>query len=149
MGNAKLHERSDEVEKVELGVEFAPEFDEHGRIPCIVVDHESGDILMFAWMNREALRQTLETGLATYFSRSRNRIWVKGEESGRRQHVEEVWVDCDQDVIQLRVRMEQEGACHQGYRSCFYRKVTSVGEGRLEFQEEGPLFDPKSVYQKK
>lgn len=145
MSRVTLHERGS-TEEVELGRKFAPAFDRNGLIPCLAVDDQSGEILMMAWMNRSALEQTLETGMATYYSRSRNRIWVKGESSGRRQLVQEVWVDCDQDVIQLRVRMEKEGACHQGYRSCFYRKISSVERGELEFQEEERLFDPDSVY---
>lgn len=145
MSRVTLHERGD-ADAVELGSDFSPAFDKNGHIPCIAVDEQSGEILMMAWMNRQALEQTLETGLATYYSRSREEIWVKGESSGRRQIVQEIWVDCDQDVLQIRVRMEQEGACHQGYRSCFYRKIASTEQGRLEFQEEGPLFDPKEVY---
>ncbi|MEX0593848.1 MAG: phosphoribosyl-AMP cyclohydrolase [Balneolaceae bacterium] len=145
MSQVTLHERGD-TEEVELGRKFEPAFDRNGLIPCLAVDHQSGEILMMAWMNRPALEQTLETGLATYYSRSRDRIWVKGESSGRQQIVQEIWVDCDQDVLQLRVRMEKEGACHQGYRSCFYRKIASIEKGELEFQKEEPLFDPKKVY---
>jgi len=98
-------------------------FDQEGLIPAIAQDAESGEVLMLAYMNAEALRRTLESGLATYWSRSRGELWVKGETSGHFQKVKEVRVDCDGDAILLRV--EQIGAaCHTGYRSCFYRRVT-------------------------
>jgi phosphoribosyl-AMP cyclohydrolase len=132
--------------QIELGHDFAPKFDERGLIPCITVDHTSGEVLMFAWMNRAALEATVESGRATYYSRSRDKIWVKGESSGRFQFVEKVLVDCDQDVIQIRVTMAKEGACHNGFRSCFYRSVDDQNTNSLVYEIEKRSFDPKKVY---
>ena len=143
---SKFHNRNT-VEQIEKGTQFAPEFNKDGLIPCITVDAGSGEVLMFAWMNREALSKTLETGKAVYYSRSRKSIWVKGESSGRVQEVEKILVDCDQDVIQLKVRVKKEGACHRGYRSCFYRKVKDHKTGELEFEIKKPSFDPDKVYE--
>lgn len=133
-------------EQIELGRDFAPLFDEEGLIPCITVDFDSGDVLMFAWMNEEAIKETFSTQIATYYSRSRKELWVKGEQSGRRQHVKQVLVDCDQDVLQLKVTMEKEGACHRGFRSCFYREASLNEAGRLNFVEKSPVFDPDEIY---
>lgn len=127
---------------------FTPKFDAAGLIPAIVQDASSGEVLMFAWMNKEALDKTLETRVAHYYSRSRGKLWRKGETSGHTQAVEAVRVDCDQDVILLRVR--QEGAaCHTGYRSCFYREIGDAGPGgnaSLRVIEAGRVFDPAVVY---
>jgi len=102
-------------------------FNEQGLIPAIVQDHENGQVLMMAWMNRESLERTIETGLCTYWSRSRQEFWVKGETSGHLQHVKGISVDCDQDA--LLIQIEQVGAaCHEGYRSCFFRDMK---EGEL------------------
>ncbi len=133
-------------DQIELGSELIPAFDNRGLIPCIVVDNESSDVLMFAWMNEEALQQTLQTRKAVFYSRSRKTIWVKGETSGRILHVKKVLVDCDQDVIQIKVKVEGEGVCHRGYRTCFYRAVADDNTGKLEFIENEPVFDPKKVY---
>lgn len=133
--------------QIELGNDFAPKFDENGLIPCITVDATSGEVLMFAWMSREALKMTIETKKATYFSRSRKKIWVKGESSGREQIVKEIRVDCDQDVIQLKVEVTGEGTCHNGYRSCFYRSVDMENNSdSLNFEIKEPSFDPDDVY---
>lgn len=106
------------------------QFDRDGLIPAIAQDADTGTVLMLAWMNREALAHTLRTGQGTYWSRSRQELWVKGATSGHRQTVVEVRTDCDQDVILLRVR--QEGAaCHKGYRSCFYRTADEAGTLRV------------------
>lgn len=106
--------------------EFRPRFDAAGLVSAIAVDAKTGEILMLAHMNAEALCMTLETGTAHYWSRSRSSIWIKGETSGNRQRVEEVLTDCDQDAVILRVTMEGDGkACHTGRRSCFYRAVES------------------------
>jgi phosphoribosyl-AMP cyclohydrolase len=111
---------------LEATLTFTPQFDANGLIPAIAQDAASGEVLMFAWMNAESLRLTLETGQATYWSRSRGKLWRKGEESGHTQRVTEMRVDCDQDVLLLRV--EQEGAaCHTGERRCFYRIVDPNG----------------------
>ncbi|MEX2572802.1 MAG: phosphoribosyl-AMP cyclohydrolase [Balneolaceae bacterium] len=141
----KYAERKDR-DQIELGTELAPKFDEHGLIPCVTVDNRSGDVLMFAWMNEEALTLTLDSGTATYYSRSREKIWVKGETSGRHQKVQKMLVDCDQDVIQLRVDVEGDGTCHRGYRTCFYRAVSGDDSTRLFFVEDRPVFDPEDVY---
>ena len=132
--------------QIELGHDFAPKFDERGLIPCITVDAESGEVLMFAWMNKSALKMTIESGKATYYSRSRDKIWVKGESSGRYQFVEKLLVDCDQDVIQLQVKMAKEGACHNGYRSCFYRSLEGDDSLSLTYEIEERSFDPDKVY---
>jgi phosphoribosyl-AMP cyclohydrolase len=111
-------------EEVERGLGFQPAFDADGLIPAIVTDAASGEVLMFAWMNREALARTLETRVAHFWSRSRGRLWRKGEESGNVLNVAEVLTDCDQDVVWLKATIAGNGvACHTGARSCFYRSV--------------------------
>ncbi|MDW8104942.1 MAG: phosphoribosyl-AMP cyclohydrolase [Armatimonadota bacterium] len=118
-------------------------FNEQGLIPAIVQDAENGDVLMMAWMNREALQRTLETGKATYWSRSRQKFWVKGETSGHFQEVQGVYVDCDADVVLLKVR-QKGAACHEGYRSCFFRRVDAeTGELQVVLER---LVDPEEVY---
>ena len=113
-----------------------------GLVPAIAQDAATGEILMLAYMNEESFRETLRTGRACYFSRSRNRLWRKGEESGNVQEVVEVRIDCDRDTILLKVNQIGGAACHTGYRSCFYRVVEN---GML--REDGvKLFDPKEVY---
>ncbi|MGB3625431.1 MAG: phosphoribosyl-AMP cyclohydrolase [Henriciella sp.] len=106
--------------------ELRPKFNSDGLIAAIAQDAESGEVLMLAWMNADALRQTIETGRATYWSRSRRKLWVKGETSGSLQHVEEIRVDCDQDAVLLKVRQDGR-ACHTGRPSCFYRKINPDG----------------------
>lgn len=101
-------------------LELRPKFDANGLIAAIAQDADTGDVLMLAWMNAEALEQTLATERAVYFSRSRNQLWRKGDTSGNEQHVEEVRIDCDQDAVLLKVR-QTGGACHTGRKSCFYR----------------------------
>jgi phosphoribosyl-AMP cyclohydrolase len=121
----------------EEGSAFAPAFDEAGLIGAIVTDAEGGGVLMFAYMNRQALRLTLESGEAHFWSRSRQSLWRKGETSGNRLLVEEIRIDCDQDVLWLAVRLSGEAACHTGRRSCFYRRVKqSQGVAVLEYIEE-------------
>jgi phosphoribosyl-AMP cyclohydrolase len=115
-----------------------------GLIPAIAQDADTGDVLMLAWMNREAYEETLRTGRACYFSRSRSKLWRKGEESGNVQEVKEVFVDCDADTVLLKVRQIGGAACHEGYRSCFFRKVT--GDAVQVVGER--VFDPKQVYKK-
>lgn len=117
-------------------------WDENGLVAAIAQDVDSGEVLMIAWMNREAVEKTFETGRVHYWSRSRGQLWLKGERSGHEQHVASIHVDCDQDALLLKVRQDG-GACHVGYRSCFYRQVTDSGD--LEATAE-PVFDPKSVY---
>jgi phosphoribosyl-AMP cyclohydrolase len=115
-----------------------------GLVPAIAQDADSGEVLMLAWMNREAYEETLRTGRACYFSRSRGRLWRKGEESGNVQEVREVRIDCDADTILLKVHQVGGAACHEGYRSCFFRRVEPDGLRTLGER----LFDPKQVYGK-
>ena len=139
---------------LELGTTLQPKFGPDGLIPCITVDHVSNAVLMFAFMNAESLAHTISSGKATYWSRSRNKLWIKGEESGTVQLVTELRVDCDQDVILLKVDNVGGAACHNGYPSCFYRKLSpgaTPGDPAtltLEFAAER-VFDPKDVYKKK
>lgn len=116
---------------IERGASLQPLFDAQGLIPAIVSDATTGEVLMFAYMNREALALTLDTGFGHFWSRSRGRLWQKGEESGNRLRVREARTDCDQDVIWLRVDVEGNGvACHTGERSCFYRRIVAGPDGR-------------------
>lgn len=120
-------------------------FDENGLVPAVVQDAETGDVLMFAYMNREALELTLSSGKSHFYSRSRKKLWLKGETSGHVQSVDEVRTDCDADTILVKVR-QKGAACHKGYRSCFYRKTENGS--KWEITEE-MLFDPEEVYGKK
>jgi phosphoribosyl-AMP cyclohydrolase len=116
-------------------------FDAQGLVPAIAQQHDSGEVLMLAWMNREAVAETLATGRVCYFSRSRGRLWRKGESSGQAQHLRELRVDCDGDTLLLLV--EQEGvACHTGRRSCFFR---AVRDGTL-VEIAAPLVSPEQLY---
>jgi phosphoribosyl-AMP cyclohydrolase len=116
------------TEDIESGLTFQPKFDAEGLIPAIVTDASSGEALMFAWMNAESLALTLEQGIAHFWSRSRGRLWRKGEESGNVLRITEVRTDCDQDAIWLKADVQGTGvACHTGARSCFYR-VVPLGE---------------------
>ncbi len=130
----------------EEGLRFRPKFDASGLVTCVATDAGSGEVLMVAHMNDEALRKTIASGEAWYFSRSRQSLWRKGESSGHTQRVVEMRLDCDQDAIWIRV--EQTGAaCHTGRRSCFYRAVTSGdGGAQLAFVDADKLFDPAKVY---
>jgi phosphoribosyl-AMP cyclohydrolase len=122
---------------------FDPDFNKGGGIlPAIVQDDETGEVLMLAYMNREAWLKTLETGKATFWSRSRNALWLKGETSGHFQLVREVRMDCDDDTILLKVRQMGGAACHTGYRSCFYRKLVN---GVVE-NAGVRIFNPEDVY---
>jgi phosphoribosyl-AMP cyclohydrolase len=116
-------------------------YDRAGLVPVAVQDADTGELLMLAYMNDEALRETLKSGLATYWSRSRQKLWTKGETSGHRQKVVEIRADCDGDALLLRVRQEG-GACHEGYRSCFFRRLEN---GELKVVEER-VFSPEQVY---
>ncbi len=141
----------DDAADIEEGAEFAPKFDADGLIPAIVTDAESGDVLMFAWMNAEALAATLGDGVATFYSRSRGKLWRKGETSGETLKVLEARTDCDQDVIWLKVAPQGRGAaCHTGRRSCFYRIIGDARNGWRLTPAPGSerLFDPKEVYGK-
>lgn len=133
--------------ELEEGSDLTPRFDANGLITAVVADSSDNEVLMLAHMNEEALRLTIETGLAHYWSRSRNQLWKKGETSGNMQTVDEIRIDCDQDAVLLKVRVSgADATCHTGRRSCFYRKVVDTdGQARLEIGSE-PLFDPTSVY---
>lgn len=148
MARLEFQERRS-VAQVEEGIDLAPKFGPDGLMPCITSDAHSGEVLMLGWMNEEALRLTIETGEAHYFSRARQVLWRKGAASGPVQKVVEARIDDDQDAVWLRVDVGGSGAsCHVGYRSCFYRAVP-VGRdaGRpLTFLEQDKTFDPQEVY---
>ena len=120
---------------LEEGASFTPRFDRDGLVAALAIDAASGAVLMLAWMNADALRLTLESGVAHYWSRSRGKLWRKGDTSGQRQRVVEMLTDCDQDAVVIRVAVEGDGgACHTGRKSCFYRRVVSTPAGaRLQF----------------
>lgn len=140
------------VEQVEEGSELAPKFDDRGLIPVVTTDYDTGEVLMVANMNAEALAKTIELGEAVYYSRSRNQLWHKGATSGLVQKVRELLIDDDQDAVWLRVDVQGGASCHVGYRSCFYRSIPFADDARVD----GPLplaytitektFDPKAVY---
>lgn len=132
---------------LEEGSVLSPRFDANGLITAVVADSRDNAVLMLAHMNNEALRLTIETGIAHYWSRSRQSLWKKGETSGNVQVVEEIRIDCDQDAVLLKVRVGgSDATCHTGRRSCFYRKVVTGDSGpRLE-TDSAPLFDPATVY---
>jgi phosphoribosyl-AMP cyclohydrolase len=133
--------------EIEEGTALNPRFDANGLITAVVTDAASGEVLMVAHMNAEALAKTVATGEAWYFSRSRGKLWKKGETSGHVQRVIELRVDCDQDAVWLRVEQHGAGACHTGRRSCFYRTVPlgQSGAVTLEFSSD-KTFDPDKVY---
>jgi len=132
--------------EIETGNTFRPAFNDQGLIPAIAQDAQSGQILMVAFMNEESLAQTLASGIAVYYSRSRKKLWRKGEQSGHVQKVKDVLVDCDQDVLILKVEVDA-GQCHVGYQSCFYRRLKPGATDRLEFIAE-PVYNPDDVYSK-
>jgi len=144
------------VEQVEEGTQLAPKFDANGCIPCITIHAETREVLMFAFMNAEALRLTISTSLAHYWSRSRQELWKKGETSGMFQNVQRMLIDDDQDCVVIEVTLTpptiggDEASCHVGYRSCFYREVPLKpmdGEPlHLKFNDEEKSFDPTAVY---
>lgn len=115
-----------------------------GLVPAVAQDWQTGEVLMLAWMNQEAFEETVRTGRAVYFSRSRNRLWRKGEESGHVQEVKGIYIDCDADTILLKVNQQGGAACHEGYKSCFFRRLDN---GQLSVVGER-VFDPKQVYHK-
>ena len=143
------------VEQVEEGDQLAPKFDDRGVIPCVTMHAKTREVLMFAFMNAEALQLTIETGLAHYWSRSRKKLWKKGESSGMFQTVKRMLIDDDQDCVVIEVELAppnkggDEASCHVGYRSCFYREVP-IGETteppHLQFLESSKAFDPQAIY---
>jgi phosphoribosyl-AMP cyclohydrolase len=142
------HAESAMKNDVEEGAEFAPRFDASGLLTAIVTDARDGALLMVAHMNAEALRLTLETGVAHYWSRSRQALWKKGGTSGNIQKIEEMRVDCDQDALWLKVMVSgQNVTCHTGRRSCFYRTVAMQnGIAALKKDDLSPRFEPSPVY---
>src|SRR6202165_5068344 len=148
---------SADINDIEEGLKLQPRSDASGLVTCVATDAGTGEVLMVAHMNDEALRKTIATGEAWYFSRSRNSLWRKGETSGHVQRVVEMRLDCDQDAVWIKVEQAGPGACHTGRRSCFYRAVPlgqsaeSLGQGavagvRLEFRDAEKAFDPHEVY---
>jgi len=135
---------------IEEGLALAPKFDAGGLVTCVATDVATGDVLMVAHMNAEALKRTIETGEAWYFSRSRGALWRKGESSGHTQRVIEMRVDCDQDAIWIKVEQQGPGACHTGRRTCFYRVVPlrQSGAVTLEFRDAEKTFDAADIYRK-
>lgn len=137
------------VEVVEEGRRLMPLFDERGLIPAIVQDDASGEVLMLGWMNREALALTLETGYSHFWSRARQRLWRKGEQSGQAQRVRRVLIDDDQDCLLLKVELTGGASCHVGYRSCFFREL-DWSPGRTDFTlrylETRKVYDPVAAY---
>ena len=133
---------------IEEGLTFTPKFDKDGLLTAVVTDAKSGELLMVAHMNAEAIAKTVETGEAWYYSRSRKKLWKKGESSGHVQRITELRVDCDQDALWLKVEQLGPGACHTGRRSCFYRALPLGQKGalKLEFREAEKTFDPNAVY---
>ena len=139
------------IKEVEEGKYLSPKFDENGLIPVITTDFKTGDILMHGYMNYEALKKTIETREAHYWSRSRKKIWHKGQVSGFIQKVKEIRIDDDQDSVWLSVDIGNGASCHVGYRSCFYRsiplgKIKNEEELEMKFKEKEKIFDPEKVY---
>jgi phosphoribosyl-AMP cyclohydrolase len=141
---------SSSTRDIEEGLAFIPKFDKDGLLTAVVTDAKSGELLMVAHMNAEAIAKTVATGEAWYYSRSRQRLWKKGVSSGHVQRVTELRVDCDQDAVWLKVEQQGPGACHTGRRSCFYRALPLGQQGalKLEFREAEQTFDPGAVYGK-
>ena len=139
------------IKEVEEGKYLSPKFDENSLIPVITTDFKTGNILMHGYMNHEALKKTIETKETHYWSRSRKKIWRKGQVSGFIQKVKEIRIDDDQDSVWLLVDIGNGASCHVGYRSCFYRSIPlgnikNVQELEMEFKESKKIFDPKKVY---
>lgn len=145
---------SSDARDLEEGARFTPRFDANGLITCIATDAATGDVLMLAHMNAQALALTISTGEAHYYSRSRQALWKKGETSGHVQKVLDMLVDCDQDAVLIKVEVSGTGAsCHTGRRSCFYRRVhigvDPATDASMELVDDAPRFDPETVYKTK
>tara|TARA_B100001123_G_scaffold352378_1_gene403892 strand:- start:382 stop:849 length:468 start_codon:yes stop_codon:yes gene_type:complete len=146
-----MFKKRDNIKEVEEGKYLAPKFDKNGLIPVITTDFKNGDILMHSYMNAEALRKTIETKEAHYWSRTRGKIWHKGQVSGFVQKIKEIRIDDDQDSIWLTVDIGNGASCHVGYKSCFYRsiplgKIINSEKLEMKFKEDKKIFDPKKVY---
>ncbi len=150
MSELIFNQPSDDKSELEDAGDFTPRFDDRGLITAIVTDAGDGELLMVAHMNANALALTIQTGIAHYFSRSRGKIWKKGETSGNLQTVKEIRTDCDQDAIWLKVEVAgHDATCHTGRRSCFYRTITlEHGKPMLTIVDDDLHFDPKDVYGK-
>ena len=150
MNNIKFEKRKS-VEQVEESTELAPKFDQNGIIPVVTTDYDTGEVLMQAYMNEEAFKRTIKLGEAVYYSRSRKKIWHKGQTSGLIQKIKEIRIDDDQDCVWLRVNVIGGASCHVGYRSCFYRSIPFCKNNKssaitLKFEEKEKVFDPKKIY---
>ena len=146
-----MFKKRDNIKEVEEGKYLSPKFDKNGLIPVVTTDFQTGDILMHGYMNDVALKKTIETKEAHYWSRSKKEIWHKGQVSGFVQIVKEIRIDDDQDSIWLSVDIGKGASCHVGYRSCFYRsiplgKIKNEKELEMEFKEKKKIFDPKKIY---
>ena len=146
-----MFKKRDNIKEVEEGKYLEPKFDENGLIPVITTDFKSGDVLMHGYMNAESIKKTIETKDAHYWSRSRKKIWRKGQTSGFVQNVKELRIDDDQDSLWLSVDIGNGASCHVGYRSCFYRsiplgKIENTEKLEMKFKEKEKIFDPKKVY---
>tara|TARA_B100001540_G_scaffold305544_1_gene316623 strand:+ start:234 stop:710 length:477 start_codon:yes stop_codon:yes gene_type:complete len=146
-----MFKKRDNIKDVEEGKYLSPKFDENGLIPVITSDFQSGGILMHGYMNEDALKKTIETKEAHYWSRSRKKIWHKGQISGFVQKVKEIRIDDDQDSVWLIVDIGSGASCHVGYKSCFYRsiplgKINNSKEIKMNFKESEKIFDPKKIY---
>ena len=146
-----MFKKRDNIKEVEEGKYLEPKFDENGLIPVITSDFKNGNILMHGYMNSQALKKTIETREAYYWSRSRKKIWHKGQVSGFIQKVKEIRIDDDQDSIWLSVDIGSGSSCHVGYRSCFYRsiplgKIKNGEELEMKFKETKKIFDPEKIY---
>ena len=149
-----MFKKRENVKEVEEGEYLAPKFDENGLIPVVTTDFVNGGILMHGYMNAESLKKTIETKEAHYWSRSRKKVWHKGESSGFVQIVKEIRIDDDQDSVWLSVDIGKGASCHVGYKSCFYRsvplgKIENIEKLKIEFKETEKVFDPKKVYKNK
>ena len=146
-----MFKKRDNIKEVEEGKYLAPKFDKNGLIPVITCDYKTGGILMHGYMNAEALKKTIETKEVHYWSRSRNKIWHKGQVSGFVQRVKEIRIDDDQDSVWVKVDIGDGASCHVGYRSCFYRsvplgKIKNDQKIEMNFEEKNKVFDPKKIY---
>ena len=146
-----MFKKRDNIKEVEEGKYLSPKFDKNGLIPVVTTDFQTGDILMHGYMNDEALKKTIETKEAHYWSRSRQKLWRKGQVSGFIQKVKEIRIDDDQDSVWLSVDIGNGASCHVGYRSCFYRsiplgKIENEQKLEMKFSEKKKIFDPKKIY---
>ena len=146
-----MFKKRDSIKEIEEGKFLSPKFDENGLIPVVTTDFKNGDLLMHGYMDYEALKKTIETKEAHYWSRSRKKIWHKGQVSGFVQKVKEIRIDDDQDSIWLSVDIGDGSSCHVGYRSCFYRSIPlgtidNAREIKMKFEEKEKKFDPDKVY---